>query len=230
MYITDEEPVAVNARAIPFTERIRKQLHVKRNDVSSVMLCQLPSGALFTVNGGASSLPGHGNWYRVHGETGLMENLREHGLQHKLRLTFNDWEVPPGYAQEQVYPPDFPVLAEEARRAGHGGGDFYTMYYFAEAIRSGGQPWLDVYRGLIMTAVGIQSWRSCLDEGRPYPIPDWRSEEARQAYEDDHWSPFPEHAGPGQPPPSIEGFHEPSPTQLREAREYWAEHDITPDD
>ena len=84
-------------------------------------------------------------------------------------------------------------------------GDFFTSYLFAEAIRKGEQPYLDVYRGVAMSAVGIQAWRSCLDNGCPYEIPDFRDEEARSKYENDRWSPFPEDAGPGQPFPSIRG-------------------------
>ena len=70
--------------------------------------------------------------------------------------------------------PDFPHHAEEARQAGHGGGDFFTNYHFAEAIRKNETPYFDIYRGLEMAMVGIQAWRSCLDNGTPYEIPDFR--------------------------------------------------------
>lgn len=36
----------------------------------------------------------------------------------------------------------------------------FTNYYFAEAIRIGKQPFLDVYRSVAMSAVGFLAWRS----------------------------------------------------------------------
>ena len=42
-------------------------------------------------------------------------------------------------------------------------------------------------------------------------------------YADDHWSPWPEHAGPGQPPPSIRGFVEPIPEAVARGQAIWAE-------
>ena len=96
----------------------------------------------------------------------------------------------------------FPHHAEDARRAGHGGGDFFTNYHFAEAIRKNETPYFDIYRGLEMAMVGIQAWRSCLDNGAPYEIPDFRQESVRvRSTRTIHWSPWPEHQGPGQPPP-----------------------------
>ena len=104
----------------------------------------------------------------------------------------------------------FPIMLREARQAGHGGGDFFTNYHFAEAIRKNERPYFDIYRGLEMAMVGIQAWRSCLDNGAPYEIPDFRQESVRAEYEEDNWSPWPEHQGPGQPPPSISGLNPPS--------------------
>ena len=71
--------------------------------------------------------------------------------------------------------------------------------------------------------VGIQAWRSCLDNGAPYEIPDFRRESVRVEYEDDSWSPWPEHGGPGQPPPSINGYNPPSEKAIAYAREVWDE-------
>ena len=64
-------------------------------------------------------------------------------------------------------PPDWPERGDLARRAGHGGGDFWTNFHFVRAIRSGRQPYLNVYRGVAMAAVGVQAWRSCLENGAP---------------------------------------------------------------
>jgi hypothetical protein len=99
----------------------------------------------------------------------------------------------------------------------------FPSYHFREAIRKNEQPWLDVYRGVTMSMVGIQAWRSALANGAPLEIPDMRDESVRRQYENDDWSPFPEDRGLGQPLPSIRGNVEPAAEQLVAARKIWRE-------
>jgi len=167
-------------------------------------------------------LRGHSIWYRFHGARGLMENLRT-GDQGSLRIVHEEWDRKEGEEAERIYRPGFPVQADLAKKAGHGGGDFFTNYYFAEAIRKNEQPYLDVYRGLDMTLVGIQAWRSCLENGAPFEVPDFRNESVRVDYEDDDWSPFPEDRRPGQPWSSIEGEIKPGKEAIEYARAVWRE-------
>jgi len=75
-------------------------------------------------------------------------------------------------------------------KAGHGGGDFFTNHYFAEAIRSGRQPYLDVYRGVAMSVVGILAWKSVLDRNSSYDVPDFSHESSRRKWEHDTWCPM----------------------------------------
>jgi hypothetical protein len=74
-----------------------------------------------------------------------------------------------------------------------------------------------------MSVVGIQAWKSCLENGQPYEIPDFTDEKARALHENDHWSPFPEDAGPGQPFPSIRGDIQSTPEAIAYARQLWEE-------
>ncbi len=221
MYVTDTMPLSVTAQSIPRSKKDKENLHVRRGDPASVIVCRMDNGTVGTVNG--LGLRGHGNWYRFHGTRGLMENLRTMGDQQKLRIVHEPWDMKAGDVREKIYLPEFPVHADIARRAGHGGGDFFVLYNFAEAIRSGEPPWCNVYRGLAMSVVGIQAWRSALENGAPFEIPDFSKEEQRAKYENDHWSPFPEDAGPGQPPPSITGWPKPTARQLAAARKVWEE-------
>ena len=221
MYITDTRPVSVNARSIPFAEVEKTRLHVQRGDPGSCILLRMDNDAMVHVFG----LKLHGNsiWYRLHGTRGLMENLRTSGNAGKLRVLHEEWDMKKGDVREKIYTPEFPVHADLARRAGHGGGDFFTNYMFANAIRSGRPPWLDVYRSLDMSVVAIQAWRSCLNEGAAHEIPDFRTESARRKYRNDHWSPFPKDRdkAPDQPPPSIHGVREPTTRQMAAARKVW---------
>jgi hypothetical protein len=141
----------------------------------------------------------------------------------QVRVWHEAWDLRPGQEEERVYTPDWPEHGDLARRAGHGGGDFWTSYAFANAIRTGEPPYLDVYRGVAMSSVGILAWKSALQDGQPVDVPDFADEASRSSYADDHWSPWPEHAGPDQPPSSILGRLEPSPKGLALAREVWDE-------
>ena len=127
----------------------------------------------------------------------------------------------PGRSARNSTDPIGPNTAIWPAKAGHGGGDFWTTFHFANAIRNGKQPYLDVYRGAAMAAVSILGWRSCLEEGTPFEIPDFHKTKERALFADDHWSPFPEDAGPGQPPPSLHGYVKPSAKAIAHAQKLW---------
>lgn len=220
MCITDTMPVSVNALAIAFPEFSAGL--ARHNDPGSVILCRMDNGAVFRIFG--VTLPGHSNWYRVHGTHGAMEITRGPGYYGpgQVRVWHDEWDCPPDVPRERTYLPDWPEHGELARKAGHGGGDFWTSFHFANAIRGGEQPYLNVYRGVTMSSVGILAWKSALEEGRPFAVPDFRDEAARKTVENDHWSPWPEDAGPGQPPTSILGEITPAPNALAHARKVWA--------
>ena len=146
---------------------------------------------------------------RIHGNKGVMENTR-HGDKQRLRVWREPWEKRKGEPVETVYKPDFPNHHQEATRAGHGGGDFFTSHHFAEAIRTGEPPYLDVYRGIDMSIAGIQAWRSVLADSAPMDVPDFRVESVRKKHAKDDWSPDPEQKKQGQPSSSLLGELEPS--------------------
>jgi hypothetical protein len=147
----------------------------------------------------------------------------------RVRVWHEEWDMsklPKGTPQERLYYPDWPEHGDLARRAGHGGGDFWTSFEFVNAIRSGRPPFLDVYRGVSMSIVGVLAWKSALENGRPFDMPDFRSEKARKAHENDHWSPYPQDAGEvqgSQPPWSVRGYVKANPAGLRKAKAAWKE-------
>jgi hypothetical protein len=150
-----------------------------------------------------------------------MENCR-HGDKQRLRVWREPWEKRKGEPVETVYKPDFPVYHDRATRAGHGGGDFFTSFHFAEAIRTGEQPYLDVYRGIDMSIAGIQAWRSALNDSAPMEVPDFRKESVRRKYAKDDWSPDPKRKKKGQPSSSILGDIEPGDEAKALAKKVWA--------
>jgi predicted dehydrogenase len=217
MWITGDLPVAVSAMAISAPEL--EDPTVRLGDTGAVILCRMDSGAVFRLFG--VGVPGHSNWYRLHGTRGAMESVRGHGYfgPEQVRVWHDPWTRQPGEVEDRVYTPDWPEHGDLARQAGHGGGDFWTNFHFANAIRTGEPNRLDVYHGVAMSSVGILAWKSALAGGQPLPLPDFRDEAARAPYADDTWSPF----TAADPPPSIRGRREPSPEAVAHARAVWAD-------
>ncbi len=83
--------------------------------------------------------------------------------------------------------PKWDSLGEMAEKSGHGGGDFWELYFFAREILTGEKaPW-DVYSGADVTLAGIQALRSAVAEGEPMEIPDFRDPAVRDRYRNDNW-------------------------------------------
>ena len=218
MYVTDEIPVSVNALSI-IQEPTQSPNNVRVGDAGGIFLVRTGGGAVFRLFGLNIGSAGRTR-YEFHGERGLIFTSEPNNWEY-VRIHHHDWLRQDGQLLEATYAPDWPDHADMAGSAGHGGGDFWTSFHFANAIRKGRQPYLDVYRGTAMSAVAIQGWRSCLSNGAPQPVPDFKKKSERKPYVGDNWSPFPEDAGPGQPPPSVRGYVKPSPEAIRHARKVW---------
>ncbi|MDF1515773.1 MAG: Gfo/Idh/MocA family oxidoreductase, partial [Anaerolineae bacterium] len=149
--MTNQMPEKVNALSI--AHHSPDESAVRRGDPGSVILCRMENGAVFRLFG--IVLPGHSNWYRVHGTHGAMEITRGPGYfgPGQVRVWHEPWNCPDGTPTERTYVPDWPEHGDLARQSGHGGGDFWTNFEFANAIRSGTPPFLDVYRGVGMSSV-----------------------------------------------------------------------------
>jgi predicted dehydrogenase len=230
MMITDTMPVRVNGFTAHLPEDSPRPRLWSQQDVGGVILAQMDNGAIFKLLQGG--LPGHSIFYRLHGEWGLMETGRGPGYwgPGSIRIVHDEWDLKPGQVPEKCYYPRFPDWAKEAASAGHGGGDFFTNYYFAEAIRKGEQPYLNVYRGVAMSVIGILAWKSVLNNGNSYTVPDFTREESRKAYENDHWRPM-DLDDPNAPPVCSTGKRRDIiPENLARAREIWRQLGYTGDE
>ena len=161
-------------------------------DVASIMLCTMSRGAVARITGWAK-FGGHGNWYRFACAKGSAETVRGDGG--KIRIVYNDWEIPEGAEKEKVSTVGFPFDKDKASQCGHSGGDYYVAHEFLSCILEGRQPYFNAYRSCAMSAVAILGWRSSLHNGAEYKIPDFSNEEERKLYENDNLSPFPDENG-----------------------------------
>ncbi len=220
MTITDTMPVQLNALSIP--EPYKQAPHtVRMGDPGSVILCRMDNGAVFRIWGLSMSSLTRVR-YEVHGERGLISTTEPNHWAY-VRVFHEPWLRQAGQRREETYLADWPEHGDLADAAGHGGGDFWTSFHFANAIRSGEPPYLNIYRATAMAAVSILGWRSCLSDGAPQSIPDFRDAAQREPWRGDHWSPFPEDAGPGQPPVRLGGNIAPSDEAVAYARQVWQE-------
>jgi len=225
MVITGKMPKSVNAMSI-VEPGIQSPNTVKRSDAGAVLLCRMDNGAIFRIWGlMLSSI--HRTRYEIHGERGLI-GTADADSWGQVKVHHEEWLRGEGQHRDLVYRPEWPGHAEQAKKAGHGGGDFWTCQYFAEAIRTGKEPYLNVYRATAMASVAIQGWRSCLEEGRNLPIPDFRDEAQRVAYEDDHWNPYPDSGYEPAPPVTIGPVIEPSAEAVARAERVWGGKGIAP--
>jgi len=224
MYITNTMPVQVSCSLIP---RVGDSPNQKFKKGGYVMLVRMDNGAIFRLYAGVA---GHSCWYSLHGTCGAMEAGRGHGYfgPETVRVWHEPWDLKPGQVEEKVYFPNWADHAEQARKTGHGGGDFFVELNFADAIRTGRQPYLDAYHGIMMTNVGILAWRSIHENGRFIDVPDLRDPAAQEAMLKDRLSPFPDLVGGVlMPEEMLTPRRFDNPEIIEMARKNWKRHGYT---
>ncbi len=195
MCITGTMPKKVNAKSINAPDIIKKTRSKKKmGDIASIILNEMDNGAIFRTTACASLGP-DGKWFRLNCENGTIETKRQD--QDTVLVRYNHWAVPEGSKQEEMYPAPTPKISEEQLKSGHGGTDYDVDRLFIRYLRDEAEPFFDVYRAVALSAAGILAWRSVLDNGNGYEIPDFRDKEARKAVADDFLTPFPDENGNG---------------------------------
>lgn len=124
------------------------------------------------------------NQFQLQGTEGIYQSAtygkgRLHGDVDRVSLNSNktedghmDWEELMNY--RDLLPERFRNATEEQIKAGHGGGDYFIVEDFINAIRTGIQPELDVYKACEWTAVGLLSSLSVVNNGKTLEVPNFR--------------------------------------------------------
>jgi hypothetical protein len=126
---------------------------------------------------------------RLHGDRGLMENLRQ-GDTRTLRVVWDAKDGEDWQRAEEVFlpwPPGFPPT--DADPLGDGVAETLMLRDFASAVRREVVPDQDVYFGVELSVTGIQAMRSSLAGSLPVEVPDLRRPDLRRAYAADDWFP-----------------------------------------
>jgi len=151
--------------------------HVMEDTV--LMLCKTEGGALIKIRlDMLSNRPHNAAYYTLQGTKGCYEAPRGFGDDHKIWLT--DFSKEPNkwrslWDFEEKYLPDmWRKPPEEALKAGHWGGDYFTVKDFVDSIVHDTKPPIDIYDALNFTAPGLVSEESIRQGGKPLPVPDFR--------------------------------------------------------
>lgn len=189
MWSTGATPKRVSA--MPVYAPIKEVATARRvGDRAAIITTLNDDESVFRVTG-CAGFGAHHNAYRICGENGQVENLR--GMGDKIMLRYNDWAIPEGKEENNLYDPQWNDSDEELiKGAGHGGGDYIVARMFLDCIRENRQPEhpYDIHSAVTMASVAILAHRSIMNGGIPYDIPDFRREEVRKEYENDRQTPF----------------------------------------
>ncbi len=196
MFATGANPVRVTAMPVyaPAPTDCDRASHVGEN--AAIITTLNDDNSVFKFTGHAS-FGASSNSYRLCCEKGMIENVR--GGKGMVMLRYNSWEVPEGKEKVNFYEPQLHDKDEELiKKSGHDGGDFCIIREFLTCIREDKAPAFDVYFATRTASVAILGFRSMMEFGVPYDIPDFRKKEDRDRYREDTLSPF--HYSDGRTP------------------------------
>jgi predicted dehydrogenase len=156
--------------------------------LAALLVVRLDNGAVFKSLHGFLEA-GQQAWVRIHGDHGLMENLRQ-GDTRTLRVVWDAKDGEDRRRASEVYlpwPSAFP--ATDADPLGDGVAETLMLRDFAAAVRHRTAPDQDVYFGVELSITGIQAMRSSLAGSLPVEVPDLRRPDVRRAHAADGWFP-----------------------------------------
>ncbi|NLC55986.1 MAG: Gfo/Idh/MocA family oxidoreductase [Armatimonadetes bacterium] len=177
MLISGTRPTRVVS--LPGTQRLPGYLTVDAQSKGGIApsLISMSNGAVVRNLMGATTNDSH--IQRLWGTKGSAELV-----DGRLRLRLGGGGGSPKF--EVV--PRWDALGELAEATGHGGGDFWVLYYFARQILEGTPAPFDVYTAADCTIPGLLAYRSALENGRPFDVPDFRDPAQRDRFRDDHFA------------------------------------------
>lgn len=180
IFSTGLKPVSVSGFESP-NHPFLKKLGTLAGD-HGVEFVTLENGATVkSIHGHLKREPGSIN-YQMYGTKGSMETDRWNGGNLHVYLESDKNCI----GEHTSYVPEF--TNKDAIGTGHGGSDFFTMDYFIKQILGDSEAksnCIDVYMAVDMCLPGILSYKSILDGGKPYAVPNFRNIEERDAYRND---------------------------------------------
>jgi predicted dehydrogenase len=187
--ITGTRPVQVSGFVVPTAGDPEALERARRGrGWAALLVVRLDNGAMLkSLHGFLEG--GQQAWVRLHGDRGLMENLR-HGDTRTLRVVWDARDGDDWRRAEELYlswSPEFPPT--DADPMGDGVAETLMLRDFADAVRHRTPPDQDVHFGVELSVTGIQAMRSSLAGSLPVEVPDLRDPVVRRTFAADDWFP-----------------------------------------
>ena len=181
IHTTGLRPVSVIGLEGTKTERTERT-GAKRGAFGMELVTLENGGIIKSLHGG---LYKNSVWYTMYGSKGRMESAREDAEAGAVDTIYvNTDEYSGGYDTAKLvsYHPEHDT-DEKLAGFGHGGSDFFSMYYFCEKILGDeNADTIDVYEALDMFLPGLFAFFSILDGSTPKTIPNLRNKEEREQW------------------------------------------------
>ncbi|MBQ5746659.1 MAG: hypothetical protein IIV81_01850, partial [Clostridia bacterium] len=190
IHMTRLRPVTVTGFESKMVERKRK-VGAKSGLFGIEMVTLENGGIIKSIHG---DLFRNSIWYSVYGSEGHMESAREEADSGHVFTLYLGTDADENAKAEKLSPTH--SLHRFTEGYGHGGSDFYSMYFFVEKVKGDeNADTIDVYEALDMFLPGLFAYRSVLDGGKPQMIPNLRNKEEREKWRGDTACTDPEAAG-----------------------------------
>ncbi|NQT91552.1 MAG: Gfo/Idh/MocA family oxidoreductase [Lentisphaerae bacterium] len=149
------------------------------NQDSCVMLCRMRSGGLVKIRVDMLSDRPHAMTnYQLQGTDGAYESARAQGEKNRVWLRdrcsdANEW-LNLDDLGEEFLPERWKQGEEKASKAGHGGGDYFEILDFVDAIRGIRPSPVGIHEAMDFTLPGLISQQSVQQDGAWLDVPDSR--------------------------------------------------------
>lgn len=179
IHITGLKPVKVTGFEMPYNNRMARM--GAKAGWGAMIVITLENGAVIKSLHGVG--PSRNSvWYSVYGSLGTAESRRETAEgDYNIYTSLDDFEGENSERKNKYNPRD--EFSDRAEATGHGGSDFYTMWYFiSKILGQDDAEVIDVYEALDMFLPGLLAYRSVLAGGIPMDVPDFRDPSQREKY------------------------------------------------
>ena len=114
--------------------------------------------------------------YQLQGTSGCYESARAPGERHRIWLR-SKCEDPNSWLdledlEEEFLPRMWKEASDAAQKAEHGGGDYFEILDFVNAVQGKQPPAIGIHEVMDMTIPGLISQQSIAEDGRWIEVPD----------------------------------------------------------
>jgi len=200
MFATDSEPLYVSARTAKSDLCFNTMGDCRQNyDGTAILFCEMSNGMIARFTG-CTAMASDYTRYRIVGDVASVEVGENIGSE-RARLFWLSHTKPEDEENKIKIVPaplsEYGEDGEKAKDAGHAGGDYWVTRHIVDYLLNDADPFFDVYRSVAMSAAAILGWRSCLNHGENFRIPNFRDPADRESVRNDELTPFPDENGNG---------------------------------